>query len=357
MTFRLTRGGQIIISLICALVLLSSPLTALADDIATVERSIQERQNQLSEIEQELAELSDEITITEQQIETTTSAIYRTTEELAEAKAGREQQYEDMRTRIRFVYEAGSTSLIELLFTAESMVDFLNKADFIQAVSNYDRDMLLELQAAHDAVESSQKDLENQQAALIEIQDNLEAQQEQLNARAAETSTDLDAFREQLAELRAEEARQQQAAADAVRASQTPRGDGSDASPPANRPPVNATANDLLIFAAILEAEAFQNYNYLLAVATVIMNRVADPRFPNTVNGVIFQPGQFSPTWTGRFNTILNRGPTALSRQVAADALNGARHPAALNYFFFLSAASTNRQGTNIGGNLFFRSW
>ena len=57
-----------------------------------------------------------------------------------------------------------------------------------------------------------------------------------------------------------------------------------------------AATTDLVLFAAILECEAGSSgYDGLLAVATVIMNRVESPRYPNTLKGVIYQSGQFSP--------------------------------------------------------------
>ena len=53
-----------------------------------------------------------------------------------------EEQYEAMKLRIKYMYEAGNTTFLELLCSAEDMADFLNKTDFVQNVSEYDRDML-----------------------------------------------------------------------------------------------------------------------------------------------------------------------------------------------------------------------
>ena len=38
-------------------------------------------------------------------------------------------------------------------------------------------------------------------------------------------------------------------------------------------------------------------------VGSVVLNRVADPRFPNTLHDVIYQSGQYSCTWDGTFAT------------------------------------------------------
>ena len=120
------------------------------------------------------------------------------------------------------------------------------------------------------------------------------------------------------------------------------------------KPPQQSDTSDLVLFAAILECEAGStDYNALLAVATVIMNRVESPRYPNTLSGVIYQSGQFSPTWNGSLSRVLERGPKPLCYQVARDALNGKRLASVSNCYQF-RAASTGHDGIVVGGNVFF---
>ena len=91
----------------------------------------------------------------------------------------------------------------------------------------------------------------------------------------------------------------------------------------------------------------------MLAVATVIMNRVASPAYPNTLRAVIYQSGQFAPTWNGSLNKVLSKGASSTAYSVAQAALGGARHSAIINCLQFRSA-STGVSGINIGGNVFF---
>ena len=53
------------------------------------------------------------------------------------------------------------------------------------------------------------------------------------------------------------------------------------------------------------------------------MNRVHSSSFPNTVMGVIYQPGQFSPVASGRFASRLAAGSNSVCRQAAQEVLNG----------------------------------
>lgn len=74
-----------------------------------------------------LTVIRDQITTTQMQVEITNGEILRTQEALATAQADEAKQYEDMKTRIKYMYETGNATLLEMLFSAETMTDFLNK--------------------------------------------------------------------------------------------------------------------------------------------------------------------------------------------------------------------------------------
>ena len=99
------------------------------------------------------------------------------------------------------------------------------------------------------------------------------------------------------------------------------------------------------------------DYDSMLAVATVIMNRVQSPLFPNSITEVVYAGGQFEPVWTGRLDAVLASGASDLAYTVAQDAINGARLAAVSDCYYFLYAGATDRPGVNIGNNLFFQSW
>ena len=274
------------------------------------------------------------------QIEILNGEIARTSDALAEAEENEDKQYEDMKARIKYMYEHGNATLLEMLFSAENMTDFLNKADFIENLSEYDRSALDNLKDVHQQIGDQKKTLEIQQDSLTELQADLNSRRTELQARAEATSTDLADVQARLEQAKAEEAARQ-AAQETISSGGV----------------IDASTDDITLLAAILQCEARQDYDSLLAVATVIMNRVESPRFPNSISGVIYAQGQFEPVWTGRLNAVLKAGPTDLSLQVAQDAVNGARLAAVADCYFFLYAGSTNRPGVNIGGNLFFQSW
>ena len=76
---------------------------------------------------------------------------------------------------------------------------------------------------------------------------------------------------------------------------------------------MKVSAEEQNLLAAIIECEAYQDYNSLLAVATVIMNRVNDSRFPNTIAEVVYASNQFEPVTLGSLDAVLAKGPSSLS--------------------------------------------
>ena len=363
-----------------------------ADEKETLENKTSDLQSQLAGINQDLLKISDEISDTQIRVTIVNSEILRSEDELAISQQNEDQQYENMKSRIKYMYENGNSNMLELLFSAESMSDFLNKADFIQNISQYDRDMLSELQNIHADIENQKMALQNQQASLNNLENELQQQQAALQQKADETSTDLAQFQAQLQQIREQEAAkaaaeaaakaQQEAAAKAQQQAQasanasssgnttssnTTNGSGSANSGSSNsgnntsggttnNSGSSANKSDLDLLAAIIQCEAYQNYDSLLAVATVIMNRVYDSRFPNSISGVVYAAGQFEPAFSGRLEYVLNAGPTSLSYQVAQDAINGARLAEVADCYYFLYAG-TGHSGINIGGNVFFHSW
>ena len=78
--------------------------------------------------------------------------------------------------------------------------------------------------------------------------------------------------------------------------------------------------NDLYLLAKLVHSEARgEIYTGQVAVAAVVLNRVKDSRFPNTIAGVIYQPWAFTAINDGQFALE----PNQTSYQAARDAMNG----------------------------------
>ncbi len=130
------------------------------------------------QVDEILLELDEKITLLNEQITLKELQIEQTKQELAEAQEVERQQYEAMKVRIRFMYEEGDAYYLEMLFSATGFADMLNKADYIEAVSEYDRKKLEEYILNEQLIEVCQQELEVQEAALQTQKEGVIAEQE-----------------------------------------------------------------------------------------------------------------------------------------------------------------------------------
>ena len=309
-------------------------------------------ENNLNELNKDKDTTGKDLSSATSSLEATMKEISTTQQKLALAKVRENGQYELMKKRIKYIYESGSTSFLAMLMDSESMADLLNKADFIATVSEYDRKMLDNLQKLHSEIAKKEKKLRQQQKTFEKQKKDLEEKYKQLSTKITDASNELAAYKEQLAKAEAL-AKENQKLLNNKPAEQ-PKPNDKPSSKPENKPAPPSAAEDLALFAGILECEAgSSDYDALLAVATVVMNHVESPKYPNTLSGVIYQSGQFSPTWTGKLDKVLERGPKQLCYQVAQDALSGKRLDSVRNCYSF-RASYTGHDGIIVGGNVFF---
>ncbi|MCI1723531.1 MAG: hypothetical protein LKM41_12245 [Lachnospiraceae bacterium] len=101
-------------------------------------------QTYLSQLNAQMTQLSDSLTDLNNQIDQKNTEIENTKAAVVRAKNDEENQYADMETRIQYMYENGNTDLLSTLVTSDSISDFINRADEISQISQYDRDCLNE---------------------------------------------------------------------------------------------------------------------------------------------------------------------------------------------------------------------
>ena len=101
----------------------------------------------------------------------------------------------------------------------------------------------------------------------------------------------------------------------------------------------SSAGGDVALLARLISAEARgEPYTGQVAVGAVVLNRMKHPSFPNTMSGVIYQPGAFSCLSDGQFNR-----PVADScYQAARDALNG-WDPSGGAIYYFNPATATSK--------------
>ena len=312
-------------------------------------KNVEELENATSDLESNVSSLNKELDSIVKQIKKTGERLEQTKEELAIAKGEEEAQYESMMLRIKYMYESGNSSLLELLLSSSCLPEFINRAEYISQVTEYDRNMLEEL------AETS-KIISEKEEQLLEDQKYLASLQKDLDKKLAAASDELTTYKAKLKKAK-EDAKKLEAEANEKVEPIPPKKETSndsdkESASSSNDSSISATASDVELLAALLECEAgTSNYEALLAVGSVVVNRMKHRNYPDTVRGVIYQSGQFPPAHDGKVDRVLKRGVKALCVQAAQDALAGKNNVGDCLSF---RASSSGRPGIVIGDNVFF---
>lgn len=366
-----------ILALIICVVFASASLFIYGADSDDIEEEIDEAQEEAEEIEDEIdslndqleeisdsiEELSSQMAEVEEEIEALQEEIEAAQENIDRLEENREEQYESLSAWIQVSYENEFDSMILSLLSADSFAEVINQAEYVQSLSDFGFDLIeryseivLELETEKEDFEARSAALEEDIAALDELktqtiekkaeiseliaqaQENLENKNEEIDSLEEELAAQLEYEAELEAQREAEEAAHAAELA-AIEAANT------------GEAYVSTDSGDLELLAAIIYCEAGgEIYEGKLAVACVVINRVRSSSYPNTISGVIYQSGQFSPASSGRLATVLANGLTTESCYDAAAYVLAGNLPYP-NFLSFCSASVSLSISTTVIGN------
>lgn len=329
-------------------------LSGLNTEKADLQIYLDQLNGQLNQASSELAHLEGLIAEKEVKIEEIKAA-------LEKARADSEAQYEAMKERIRFMYERGDAAYLELFFSAESFGDFLNKTEYVEKLTEYDRQMLEDYVSLQEQIVKDEQALVDERDALGVLREDALTKQDEISGMVKETSASMAAYEDQISEKEKElleyekqlrESENDIATLQAKLDEEMKLSQQAAAAGFTDLSDIAFAAGDIDLLAAIIECEAGgEPYTGKVAVGNVVMNRVKSAVFPNTVLEVIYQNRQFSPVGSGRFAIVLSRGANAECYQAAQDAMAGA---APVGNCLFFRTPIPGLTGMQIGGHIFY---
>lgn len=365
----------IICSTICMIPYLSYATTQ--DDLDHANAELESLKAVQSDLASELSEIDEQLLSTGRHLAELDTAIMQKqsdiddlNKKLSALSQTMDEQYSSMKLRIRYMYERSSSDVLDLLLSSKNFSELLLKSEYIYQLSQYDREMLDQMEDTYNEQQSAKQQLDLEAAELSSLREESLQEQENLKALLARTQEAFDISSNNVAEAEAaalayekkleeekiarekEEAEEASRKAASLAASENNSGSGNIFSN-IDKTTVSYDASDLAMLAAIIECEAGnQSYEGKLAVGSVVVNRVNSPRFANSISGVIYAAGQFTPVASGRFTIVLSRGASASCVQAAQEVLNGNVTINAL--YFHVYRSNIDTYGTVIGDHIFY---
>lgn len=345
-------------------------LDALNQQKDSLQNALTDLNTELSQVSSNLSDLEQKIDAKEAEIDEMNKNIELVQAELAEAIRLKDNQYETMKKQIKFMYEKSDYLYLELFFSAGSLSDFLNKNDYIEQLSAYQRKVLDDYKAAQAMMEAKEAELQQDMAQLEADKKELDeykvqvvAEQNRVSGLVSQTSQSIDATAGQISDAEAaalayeQQLREQEANITALKAklaeeirmaqlaAQSSWRDISE---------VSFAEGDRYLLANLIYCEAGgEPYVGQVAVGSVVINRVLSSVYPDTVTGVIYQSGQFSPVASGRLALALAEGrATASCYQAADEVMKGTTTVGNCVYFRTPVEGITPRY--TIGGHIFY---
>ena len=317
---------------------------------------------QLNNLNEQLEQVGDNLNELESQIAIKQTDIVQTQAALEEAQQVEQEQYELMKARIKFLYEQGESSYLELLLTSKNLGDILNRAEYISEVNLYDQQLLQEYQSTCAQVTEAEQQLQTELAELGDMKVQVEAEQSKVSGLVSQTANSIAGYANEIdaAEAEAENyenliALQNQNIAALKKQLAEERRLSALAASSAKRDisEVTFADGDRYLLANLIYCEAGgEPYEGKVAVGAVVINRVLSSVYPDTVTGVIYQRKQFSPVASGRLAAALAAGKATQSCYQAADeAMAGVTNVGNCVYFRTPIEGLT---GISIGGHIFY---
>ncbi|MCR4896300.1 MAG: cell wall hydrolase [Lachnospiraceae bacterium] len=329
------------------------------DDLQNGKGSLQQQLNTLNatleEISGNLERLSAELTEKEAQIETARADLEQATQDARD-------QYASMVVRLRNLYERNDAGLVGVILGQGTISQLLNTADYMERIERYEQNKLQELKDTREEVAQRKAALEEEQRQLEELQEKNREESKRLTDLIETAQAEIEKYRDDIdaAEARARELEQRQKESEEdletlKKLLEEERRKSKEAIDGTWRDIADVTFDegDEYLLASLIYCEAGgEPYEGQVAVGAVVINRVLSGVFPETVSGVIYQRGQFSPVASGRLALVLSSGKATEScHRAAQQAMTGFTNVGSCVYF---RTPVPGLEGIQIGGHIFY---
>lgn len=167
-------------------------------NISSLESKKQELESYMAELDAQYNELTNSISQLSIEAAEKEDELKKIQLELTKAKKRAEDQYEAMKLRIVYMYEKGGSSMLETLLASESIADFLNQANNISMMSEYDRNMLKEYEATQKNIQQHEEKAVEESKSITALLTEKNARQQEVQALVSETSSSIDSYINQI---------------------------------------------------------------------------------------------------------------------------------------------------------------
>lgn len=185
----------------------------LKDEIAELEGSKGDLLEYVKKVDKKIEKVTKTLSDLNKQVSAARKSLGTLEDELEAAENHQKEQYETMKKRIKYMYENGSGDYMDVLFSAESLSDLMNRSEYIEKISKYDTGLFEQYVKTKEEVEMRRIKMEEKieeisilqeevgadKDALKELKKNKKSEVNKLNSAISFRDTKVRTFSEQVA--------------------------------------------------------------------------------------------------------------------------------------------------------------
>ena len=169
------------------------------DEVNKYTQELQEKQNKIAKNDQEVAEIKTKISSIEQQINQANADIERLQQEIDESNKEIEKKTEESKKIIEYYQVAnGENVYLEYAFGATDITDLVYRMSIVEQLTEYNDNIMKELQALIDKNKSQQQELSNKKEELNKLQQELKEQKERIDADTAQIKASMPSIEQEI---------------------------------------------------------------------------------------------------------------------------------------------------------------
>lgn len=163
----------------------------MATNVDDLKKSKASKQSEVEALQTQLNELMTKMNDLETQLIEKGQEKTQAEADLEVAEEKEQQQYEDMKLRIKYMYEEGDNSALERIVDSGDIADVLAQTEYVEKVHTYDRNMLEEYKETVQQVKDLKATIDEDMQNIQDLEAEYEAQSEELNTTISNKSAEI----------------------------------------------------------------------------------------------------------------------------------------------------------------------
>lgn len=138
-------------------------------------------------LNEKIQNLEEQISNLKNQMDAYDTQIAQKETEISEAENQIDADYETLKKRLKMLYMMGESSFLDIVFSAESVVDYFNRTEFVASIVQHDNGIIEKLKTETDAIREEKASIETDRQTLADLKTEYDSQRSQLESAAAES--------------------------------------------------------------------------------------------------------------------------------------------------------------------------